>query len=137
MLDPSDVLAVLSRHGLVSTALRDTYECSPPRFYRVANSRRRLSPSRSRASRELFDTCYSNLTTKDPQKHIGQLQRTVVAERFDMSRLPEYDAFLRESAEAFLVKNDAWLKRRELKHTTGRHSRIGYVGVGIFGFKAR
>ena len=68
----------------------------------------------------IFDTCYSNLTTKDPQKHIGQLQRTVVAERFDMSRLPEYDAFLRESAEAFLVKNDAWLKRRELKHTTGR-----------------
>jgi hypothetical protein len=85
----------------------------------------------------IFDTCYSNLTTKDPQKHIGRLQRTVVAERFDMTRIAEYDAFLRESAEAFLVKNDAWLKRREIKHTAGARGRIGYVGVGIFGFKAR
>ena len=85
----------------------------------------------------IFDTCYSNLTTKDPQKHIGQLQRTAVAERFDMTRLAEYDAFLRDSAEAFLVKHDAWLKRREVKQMTSAHGQIGYVGVGIFGFKAR
>ena len=56
--------------------------------------------------------------------------------RRDMTRLPEYDAFLRDSAAAFLVKHDAWLKRREIKHATGARGRVGYVGVGIFGFKA-
>ena len=48
------------------------------------------------------------------------MQRTAVAERFDMTRLPEYNAFLRDSAAAFLVKHDAWLKRREIKHTLVR-----------------
>ena len=133
----SDVLAVLSRHGLVSTGHRGQVRMLATAFLPRRKQQAQIIALTLSSLEGIFDTCYSNLTTKDPQKHIGQLQRTVVAERFDMSRLPEYDAFLRASAEAFLVKNDAWLRRRELKHTTGRHSRIGYVGVGIFGFKAR
>jgi hypothetical protein len=85
----------------------------------------------------IVDTCYSNLTTRDRQKQIGQLQRVVFAERFDLTRLSEYDAFLRDSAAAFLVKHDAWLKRREIKQPTSPRARVGYVGVGIFGFRAR
>jgi hypothetical protein len=82
----------------------------------------------------IIDTCYSNLTIRDPKKHL--MQRWAVAERFDLTRLPEYDAFLRDSAAAFLVKHDAWLKRREIKNATVARGRIGYVGVGLFGFRA-
>jgi len=85
----------------------------------------------------IVDTCYANLTTPDRARQIGQLQRVVLAERFDMKHLAAYDRFLRESAEAFSVKHDAWLKRREVKDPTARGSRVGYVGVGIFGFVAR
>jgi hypothetical protein len=54
-----------------------------------------------------------------------------------MKHLAAYDRFLRESAEAFSVKHDAWLKRREVKDPASKKSRVGYVGVGIFGFLAR
>jgi hypothetical protein len=85
----------------------------------------------------IMDTGFSNLTTRDRHQQIGQLQRVVVAERLDMTRLAECDAFLRESAAAFLVKHDAWLKRQEVKQPTAVNSQIGYVGVGVFGFRAR
>jgi hypothetical protein len=85
----------------------------------------------------ICDTCFYNLTTQDPEKHMRLLQRAAVSERFDMSRLAEYDAFLRTSAAAFLVKHDTWLKRREVKRALAHPGRVGHVGVGIFGFGAR
>jgi hypothetical protein len=59
------------------------------------------------------------------------------AERFDMGRIAEYDAYARKSAHATLAKHDAWLKRREINGPVRGKGRVGYVGVGIFGFKAR
>jgi hypothetical protein len=53
------------------------------------------------------------------------------------SRLTEYDAYARKSAHAMLAKHDAWLKRREINGPLGPKDRVGYVGIGIFGFKAR
>ncbi len=85
----------------------------------------------------IVNTCYANLTTPDRARQIGQLQRVVLAERFDMKHLAAYDRFLRESAEAFSVKHDAWLKRPEVKDPKSTGIRAGYVGVGIFGFVAR
>jgi hypothetical protein len=82
----------------------------------------------------IIDTCPANLT--NPKKP-GQVQRLVLAERFDMSRIAEYDAYARKSAHAMLAKHDAWLKRREINGPIRGKGRVGYVGVGIFGFKAR
>lgn len=130
----SDVLAVLSRHGLVSTAHAGQVRMLATAFLPRRKQRAQIIALTLSSLEGIIDTCYSNLTIRDPKKHL--MQRWAVAERFDMTRLPEYDAFLRDSAAAFLVKHDAWLKRREIKHATGARGRVGYVGVGIFGFKA-
>jgi hypothetical protein len=133
----SEVLAVLSRHGLVSNVRKGRVRMLATAFLPRRQQRAHFLAYTLSSLEGIFDTCYSNLTIKDPQNNIGQMQRTAVAERFDMTHLPEYDTFLRDSAAAFLVKHDAWLKRREIKQTPSPKSRIGYVGVGIFGFKAR
>jgi hypothetical protein len=133
----SEVLAVLSRHGLVSNARNGRVRMLATAFLPRREQRAQFLAYTLSSLEGIFDTCYSNLTTKDPKKHLGQMQRTAVSERFDMRRLAEYDAFLRDSAAAFLVKHDSWLKRREIKQTTATNNRIGYVGVGIFGFRAR
>ena len=131
----SEVLAVLSRHGLVSIARTGRVRLLAAAFLPRRKQRAQFIAYTLSSLEAIIDTCYTNLTTRDPKNLITQ--RTAVAERFDMTRLPEYNAFLQDSAAAFLVKHDAWLKRREIKHTTGPRSRIGYVGVGIFGFKGR
>jgi hypothetical protein len=59
-----------------------------------------------------------------------------LAERFDLKYLQDYDTFLRDQATAFLLKQDAWLKRREVK-STSKGAAVAHVGVGIFGFRAR
>ena len=132
----SDVLAVLSRHGLISNA-KGRVRMLTSAFLPRRKQQAQIIALTLSSLEGIFDTCYSNLTTKDPQAQIGQLQRTAVAERFDMSRIAEYDMFTRKSAEAFLVKHDAWLKRHEIKEGAPSGGQIGYVGVGIFGFKAR
>ena len=63
----SEVLAVLSRHGLVSTAHKGGSECWPPRFCRAVNSAHSLSPTRYQASKELLTPAITNLTTRDPK----------------------------------------------------------------------
>jgi hypothetical protein len=132
-----DVLAVLRRHGLVGTAPEGRVRMLSTEFLpRRAQQAQFLGYALS-SLEGVCDTCYHNLTTRDPQKHRRRLQRTAVSERFDMSRLAEYDAFLRASADAFLVKHDAWLKRREVKAGSVDAKRVGHVGVGIFGFRAR
>jgi hypothetical protein len=130
----SDVLKVLSRHGLVSTAHKGQVRMLATAFLPRRKQRAQIMALTLSSLEGIIDTCYSNLTIRDPKKHL--MQRWAVAERFDLTRLPEYDAFLRDSAAAFLVKHDAWLKRREIKSATVARGRIGYVGVGVFGFKA-
>ena len=63
------------------------------------------------------------------------MQRMAVAERFDMTHLAEYHAFLRDSATAFLVKHDAWLKRREIKHPTRAHDKSAMWASASLGLK--
>jgi hypothetical protein len=135
--DVSLVMAILSRHGLVGRTRDGRVRMRATAFLPRGEQRAQFLAYTLSALEGIIDTCYSNLTTRDRQKQIGQLQRVVFAERFDMTRLAEYDAFLRDSAAAFLVKHDAWLKRREIRHTAAPNSGIGYVGVGIFGFRAR
>ena len=61
-------------------------------------------------------------------------QRMAFAERFDLSKLPEYQAFLQQSAQEFALKHDAWLMQHEIDPNKDPHARAGHVGVGIFGF---
>ena len=133
----SEVLAVLSRHGLVSNPHNGRVRMLSTVFLPRRRQRAQVLAYTLSSLEGFIDNCYSNLRNKGPQKLIGQLQRTTWAERFDMTRLAEYDAFLRDSAQAFMGKHDAWLKRREIKHMAAPHGQIGYVGVGVFGLKAR
>ena len=135
--DIAQVMSILSRHGLVGRTRDARVRMRATAFLPRGEQRAQFLAYTLSALEGIVDTCYSNLTTRNRKKQIGQLQRVVFAERFDMTQLPEYDAFLRDSAAAFLVKHDAWLKRREVKQSLGSRRRTGYVGVGIFGFKAR
>ena len=132
-----DVLAVLRRHRLVSTAHKGCVRMLATAFLPRREQRAQFLGYALSSLEGICDTCYYNLTTREPQKHMRLLQRTAVSERFDMSRLNEYDAFLQASATAFLVKHDTWLKRREVKRASVHPGRVGHVGVGIFGFRAR
>jgi hypothetical protein len=135
--DPFDVYAVLMRHGLISTARKGRVRMLASEFLPRREQRAQFLGYALSSLEGIIDTCHYNLTTQDSRQHIHLLQRTAVSERFDLSRLPEYRAFLLDSAAAFLVKHDTWLKRREIRSTSSRPGRTGHVGVGIFGFRAR
>ena len=49
-----------------------------------------------------------------------------IAERFDMSRGPEFGAYGRETTPAMLAGCDAWAKRREIKGPLRSGDRAGY-----------
>ncbi len=133
--DASDVLKVLSRHGIVRRLPSRRVQLLADAFLPKGDEQAQFLGHTLSALEGIIDTCYANLTTRDPKKR--QLQRIVTAERFDMSRIAEYDAYTRKSAHAMLAKHDAWLKRREINGPIRRKGRVGCVGIGIFGFKAR
>jgi len=135
--DASDVLNVLSRYRLLSRSRDGRVRMLASAFLPRGARRAQFLAYTLSTLEGIIDTCYANLTSHEPSKNVGQMQRAVIAERFDLKHLAEYDAFLRDSAAAFLTKHDAWLKRREVKQPGPGRRRVGYVGVGIFGFRAR
>jgi hypothetical protein len=135
--DAGDVLKVLSRHGIVRRIPSRRVQLLADTFLPNGQEQAQFLAYTLSALEGIIDTCHANLTTRDPKKQLGQVQRLVIAERFDMSRIAEYDAYARRSVHAMLAKHDAWLKRREISAPVRGKGRVGYVGVGIFGFKAR
>ena len=134
--DPGEVLRVLSRHGIVRRIPSRRVQLLADTFLPNGQEQAQFLAYTLSALEGIIDTCHANLTNRDSKKP-GQVQRLVIAERFDMSRIAEYDAYARKSAHAMLAKHDAWLKRREINGPVRGNGRVGYVGVGIFGFKAR
>jgi hypothetical protein len=135
--DASDVLRVLTRYGIVRRTPNRRVQLLADAFLPRGQEQAQFLGYTLSALEGIIDTCYANLTTRDPKKQLGQIQRIVTAERFDMSRIAEYDAYTRKSAHAMLAKHDAWLKRREIRGPIRGKGRVGCVGIGIFGFKAR
>jgi hypothetical protein len=135
--DSSDVLNVLSRYGIVRRIPSRRVQLLADAFLPKGEEQAQFLATTLSALEGIIDTCYANLTTRDPKQQLGQLQRIVTAERFDMSRIAEYDAYTQKTAHAILAKHDAWLKRREIDGPIRGKGRVGYVGIGIFGFKAR
>jgi hypothetical protein len=135
--DADDVLKVLSRYGIVRRMPSRRVKLLADTFLPKGREQAQFLAHTLSALEGIMDTCHANLTTSDPKKQLGQLQRIVIAERFDMSRIGEYDAYTRKSAHAILAKHDAWLKRREIKGPIRGKGRVGCVGIGIFGFKAQ
>jgi hypothetical protein len=133
----SDVLKVLSRYQVVRRIPSRRVQLLVDAFLPRGDEQAQFLGYTLSALEGIIDTCHANLTTRDPKKQLGQLQRIVTAERFDMSRIAEYDAYTRKSAHAMLAKHDAWLKRREINGPIRGKHRVGCVGIGIFGFKAR
>lgn len=135
--DASDVLRVLTRYAIVRRTPSRRIQLLADAFLPRGEEQAQFLGYTLSALEGIIDTCYANLTTRDPKKQLGQIQRIVTAERFDMSRIAEYDAYTRKSAHAMLAKHDAWLKRREINGPIRGKARVGCVGVGIFGFQAR
>jgi hypothetical protein len=135
--EAGDVLKVLSRHGIVRRIPSRRVQLLADTFLPTGQEQAQFLAYTLSALEGIIDTCHANLTTRDAKKQLGQIQRLVIAERFDMSRIAEYDAYARKSAHAMLAKHDAWLKRREIKAPVRGKGSVGYVGIGIFGFKAR
>jgi uncharacterized protein DUF6502 len=135
--DASDVLRVLTRYAIVRRTPSRRIQLLADAFLPRGEEQAQFLGYTLSALEGIIDTCYANLNTRDPKKQLGQIQRIVTAERFDMSRIAEYDAYTRKSAHAMLAKHDAWLKRREINGPIRGNRRVGCVGVGIFGFKAR
>ena len=79
----------------------------------------------------MIETCFRNVRKPD-ELHL--YQRTVIGERFDLSKLPEFEAFLRPLAQELALKVDGWLREHEIDPDTDPTVRTGHVGVGIFGF---
>ena len=135
--EAGDVLKVLSRHGILRRIPSRRVQLLADTFLPNGQEQAQFLAYTLSALESIIDTCHANLTTRDAKQQLGQIQRLVIAERFDMSRIAEYDAYARKSAHAMLAKHDAWLKRREIKGPVRGKGRVGYVGIGIFGFKAR
>jgi Family of unknown function (DUF6502) len=135
--DAGDVLKVLSSHGIVRRIPSRRVQLLADTFLPNGQEQAQFLAYTLSALEGIIDTCHANLTARDSKKQFGQVQRLVIAERFDMSRIAEYDAYARRSVHAMLAKHDAWLKRREINGRVCGKGRVGYVGVGIFGFKAR
>jgi hypothetical protein len=135
--EASDVLKVLSRYGIVRRLPSRRVQLVADTLLPKGEDQAQFLAYTLSALEGIIDTCHANLATRDPKQQLGQIQRLVIAERFDMSRIAEYDAYARKSAHAMLAKHDAWLKRREINGPRRGKARVGYVGIGIFGFKAR
>jgi hypothetical protein len=131
------VLDVLRHHQLISLDRQRRVTLREIAFLPRNAQRAHFVAFTLSALEGIIDTCHRNLTAKDPANNIAHMQRVASAERFDLRYLEDYDRFLRDQATDFLLKQDAWLKRREAKSTSTARGRVAHVGVGIFGFRAR
>ncbi len=134
---PQEVLKELSGHGLLTRRRDGSIELRSSMFVMRRQLRSQFLAYSLMSVSGLLDTCHNNLTNNDATRRLGRFQRTVIAERFDRVDLPEFNAFLHERGGKILEEFDGWLKEQEFKKPTRRKRRVGYVGVGIFGFRTR
>ena len=135
--DAQHVLTVLRHHRLVSEGRHGRITLLGRALLPRTAQRAQFVAYALAAIEGLVDTCHTNLNARDPAQSVGLLQRIAVAERFDPRYLRQYDSFMRAQAEAFLLKQDEWLQRREVNAPTKRKTRAVHVGVGVYGFRAR
>jgi Family of unknown function (DUF6502) len=76
----------------------------------------------------------ANLASAEPKSERSQFLRLVLAERFDMKYLRQYDVFSKASASKELAKYDQWFRRHEAKGKKSRKGEVGRVGMGILVF---
>lgn len=128
-------LGILKRHQLIRIDADKRIHLLSKLFVMKGAERAQALGYVLSAAEGIFDTFTSNLTTRQLANRMGRLQRTVIAERFDLADLPEYDRFVRKEVAEFLERHDAWLKARE--HHGKVRQVLAYVGMGIFGFRAK
>jgi len=97
--DASDVLKVLSRYGIVRRIRKTQVQLLADTFLPKGEEKAQFLAYTLSALEGIMDTCHANLTTRDPKQQLGQVQRLVIAERFDMSRVAEYDAYARNAVK--------------------------------------
>lgn len=130
-----DVLNTLRAHHLV-TVDRKKRICMQSNAFLLKGIEKGHALGYSLSTLEgIVDTTYSNITTPDQDSTVGRFHRTVFAERFDERDLTAYDRFLREEGIQFLVRQDQWLKGRELPLSRKRRKTV-YVGCGLFGIRS-
>ena len=134
---PADVLKVLQRHQLISPGTHGRLRLLSDSFLPRGTERALILAYTLANVEAVMGTCHDNLNADDAALNVAMFQRIARAERFDLAHLPAYRKFLNETAQDFLLKHDAWLKKRELPPGKKSKSPIGYVGVSVCGFKPR
>ena len=130
-----DVLRVLRRHQLITVGSNGRVTLRASAFLPRNERRAQFLAYTLSAIEGIVDTCHRNLTARESADSIGRLQRVASAERFDVRFIKDYDLFLRDQGNDFLLKQDAWLKRHEVKSRSAGKMRVAQVGVGVFGFR--
>ncbi len=128
-------LALLRRHHLIEVNADKSIHLASKEFLLKGRERAQVLGYTLSAAEGIFDTWKTNLTTRNLKDRIGRFQRTVIAERYVRVDVPAYDQFLRKEAGDFLINQDAWLKQQE--NQPGDHKDLIYIGVGVFGFRAK
>ena len=128
-------LALLKRHHLVEVDADKRIHLVSKEFLLKGRERAQVLGYTLSAAEGILGTMKSNLSTRNLKDRIGRFQRTAIAERFVRVDIGKYDQFLRKEGGEFLANQDAWLKQQEGQ--PGEHKDLVYVGVGVFGFRAK
>ena len=133
--DASKALAALKCYHLVSHSTHGIIRLNADGFSPQGMQRGPLLSLTHAALEALTDTCYANLHARQPPNGALRIQRTAYTDYLDRRHLRAYEEFLNESAQAFLMMNETWLKRHEVKGLNPRRKRLTRAGVGVFAIR--
>ena len=133
--DASKALAALKCYRLVSHSTHGIIRLLTDGFSLDGVQKGPLLSLTHTALEALTDTFYANLQARQPSDGALRIPRTAYTDYLDRRHLRAYEEFLNESAQAFLVMHEAWLKRHEVKSLDTRRKSLTRVGVGVFAIR--
>jgi hypothetical protein len=134
--DASKALTTLKRYRLVSHIAHGNIRLIADCFLPHDVQRGMLLSQTHAALEALTDTCYANPHSRQPPNGALRIQRTAYTDYLDRRHLRAYEEFLNESAQAFLMMHETWLKRHEVGRNP-RGKRLTRAGVGVFAVRGR
>ena len=134
-VDASKALAALKCYHLVSHSAHGIIRLTGDGFFPHCAQRGPLLSLTHAALEALTDTCYANLRPRQDPNSASRIQQIACTDYLDRRHLRAYEEFLNESAQAFLMMHETWLKRHEVKGLNPRRTRLTRAGVGVFAIR--
>lgn len=132
--DTSTVLGALQRYHLV-TRTHAGLRLMAEDFPRYAEQRGPILQAALLALEALTDTCCSELRARRHSTTLSRIPRMIYTEYLDPRAHQDYDEFLNESTQVFLMMHESWLKRHEIKTIDPGRKILRRMGVGLFGIR--